>query len=34
MTRVRADVVRTTEGKQRPEVWDSLVGEFAFKAGP
>ena len=31
MTRVRADVVQSTEGKQRPEVWDSLVGEFAFK---
>lgn len=31
MTRVRADVVQSTEGRQRPEVWDSLVGEFAFK---
>jgi tetratricopeptide (TPR) repeat protein len=34
MTRVRAEVVSTTDGAQRPEVWDSLVGEFAFKAGP
>ena len=30
MTRVRADVVGATGGSQRPEVWDSLVGEFAF----
>jgi tetratricopeptide (TPR) repeat protein len=34
MTRVRSDVVGTTGGTQRPEVWDSLVGEFAFKAAP
>jgi lipoprotein NlpI len=34
MTRVRADVVNATGGAQRPEVWDSLVGEFAFKTGP
>jgi tetratricopeptide (TPR) repeat protein len=34
MTRVRADVVQSTEGKQRPEVWDSMVGEFAFKSEP
>ena len=34
MTRVRSEVVSTTDGAQRPEVWDSLVGEFAFKAGP
>jgi tetratricopeptide (TPR) repeat protein len=32
MTRVRAEVVAATGGAQRPEVWDSLVGEFAFKA--
>jgi tetratricopeptide (TPR) repeat protein len=31
MTRVRSDVVNSTGGVQRPEVWDSLVGEFAFK---
>jgi tetratricopeptide (TPR) repeat protein len=31
MTRVRADVVRLTDGRQRPEVSDSLIGEFAFK---
>lgn len=35
MTRVRADVVQVTGGKQRPEVWDSLVGEFSFTtSGP
>jgi uncharacterized caspase-like protein len=34
MTRVRADVVNITGGAQRPEVWDSLVGEFAFKVSP
>jgi tetratricopeptide (TPR) repeat protein len=34
MTRVRADVVNITGGTQRPEVWDSLVGEFAFKVSP
>jgi tetratricopeptide (TPR) repeat protein len=33
MARVRAEVVTATGGAQRPEVWDSLVGEFAFKAG-
>lgn len=32
LTRVRAEVVTATGGKQRPEVSDSLVGEFAFKA--
>jgi tetratricopeptide (TPR) repeat protein len=32
MTRVRSDVVSSTGGGQRPEVWDSLVGEFAFRA--
>jgi len=32
MTRVRAEVVTTTQGEQRPEVWDSLVGEFTFQA--
>ena len=32
MTRVRAEVVKATGGAQRPEVWDSLVGEFAFKS--
>jgi uncharacterized caspase-like protein len=31
MTRVRSDVVSSTGGGQRPEVWDSLVGEFAFR---
>jgi len=31
MTRVRTEVVGATGGSQRPEVWDSLVGEFAFK---
>lgn len=30
MTRVRSDVVTATKGVQRPEVWDSLVGEFVF----
>jgi tetratricopeptide (TPR) repeat protein len=30
MTRVRSDVVKATNGAQRPEVWDSLVGEFSF----
>jgi len=34
MTRVRAEVVAATGGAQRPEVWDSLVGEFAFKSAP
>jgi hypothetical protein len=34
MTRVRADVVAATNGVQRPELSDSLVGEFVFKAGP
>jgi tetratricopeptide (TPR) repeat protein len=34
MTRVRAEVVKATGGTQRPEVWDSLVGEFAFKTAP
>ena len=34
MTRVRTEVVGATSGAQRPEVWDSLVGEFAFKASP
>ena len=33
MARVRADVVDLTNGGQRPEVWDSLVGEFAFNSG-
>ena len=33
MTRVRAEVVNVTGGTQRPEVWDSLVGEFAFRGG-
>jgi tetratricopeptide (TPR) repeat protein len=33
MARVRADVVNLTGGGQRPEVWDSLVGEFAFNGG-
>ena len=32
ITRVRAEVVATTAGAQRPEVSDSLVGEFVFKA--
>jgi uncharacterized caspase-like protein len=31
MTRVRAEVVQATGGTQRPEVADSLVGEFVFK---
>jgi hypothetical protein len=31
LTRVRADVVQATGGAQRPEVSDSLVGEFAFR---
>jgi Caspase domain len=31
LTRVRAEVVAATDGTQRPEVWDSLVGEFTFK---
>jgi invasion protein IalB len=31
MTRVRAEVVVATHGQQRPEVWDSLVGEFTFQ---
>jgi len=31
MTRVRSEVVTATGGAQRPEVWDSLVGEFEFK---
>jgi tetratricopeptide (TPR) repeat protein len=31
LTRVRAQVVNSTGGSQRPEVWDSLVGEFTFK---
>jgi uncharacterized caspase-like protein len=30
-TRVRADVVTATKGTQRPEVSDSLVGEFEFR---
>ena len=34
MTRVRTEVVKTTGGAQRPEVWDSLVGEFTFQATP
>lgn len=34
MIRVRADVVAATNGVQRPELSDSLVGEFVFKAGP
>ncbi len=34
MTRVRADVVAATNGTQRPELSDSLVGEFVFKASP
>jgi uncharacterized caspase-like protein len=34
MTRVRTDVVNLTGGTQRPEVWDSLVGEFVFKKMP
>ncbi len=29
MARVRAVVAETTDGEQRPEVWDSLIGEFA-----
>ena len=33
MTRVRAEVVNVTGGTQPPEVWDSLVGEFAFRGG-
>jgi len=32
MTRVRTEVVKMTGGAQRPEVWDSLVGEFTFQA--
>ena len=31
MTRVRQDVVTSTNGVQRPEVWDSLIGEFTFR---
>jgi tetratricopeptide (TPR) repeat protein len=31
LTRVRADVVAATGGTQRPEVWDSMIGEFEFK---
>jgi uncharacterized caspase-like protein len=31
LTRVRAEVVQATGGAQRPEVSDSLVGEFAFR---
>jgi uncharacterized caspase-like protein len=34
MTRVRSEVVSSTAGAQRPEVWDSLVGEFVFKKMP
>jgi tetratricopeptide (TPR) repeat protein len=34
MTRVRTEVVNLTAGAQRPEVWDSLVGEFIFKKMP
>lgn len=34
MARVRAEVVDATAGAQRPEVWDSLVGEFAFRERP
>lgn len=30
MARVRSDVVEATRGAQRPEVWDSLIGEFTF----
>jgi uncharacterized protein len=33
MTRVRADVVAATGNTQRPEMFDSLIGEFVFKAG-
>ena len=32
VTRVRADVVNSTDGMQRPEVADSLVSEFVFRA--
>ncbi len=32
LTRVRAEVVNATSGRQRPEVVDSLVGEVVFKA--
>ena len=31
MTRVRAEVVKATDGRQRPEVSDSLIGEFSFR---
>jgi uncharacterized caspase-like protein len=34
MTRVRTEVVTATGGAQRPEVRDSLVGEFTFKRTP
>jgi Flp pilus assembly protein TadD len=32
MTRVRSDVVAATKGAQRPELFDSLVGEFVLRA--
>ncbi|GEC17303.1 caspase family protein [Nitrobacter winogradskyi] len=31
MTRVRGDVVTATHNAQRPEAWDSLIGEFTFR---
>jgi hypothetical protein len=34
MTRVRADVVAATGNAQRLEMFDGLIGEFVFKAGP
>jgi uncharacterized caspase-like protein/TPR repeat protein len=33
LTRVRADVVASTSDKQRPELYDSLVGEFVLNTG-
>jgi len=33
LTRVRADVVALTSDKQRPELYDSLVGEFVLNTG-
>ena len=33
LTRVRADVVGSTSDKQRPELYDSLVGEFVLNTG-
>lgn len=34
LTRVRAEVVNATDGRQRPEVVDSLIGEVVLKPAP